>query len=73
LKDGKINREDAAYTSRYEAMFLCLHLEGPKMLYEAAAKYMKKLKTFVSKWMKRYSVKNDDLPVSSAVQKMTKK
>jgi len=34
-----------------------LHPKGPKMSYEAAAKYMKKSKTFASKWMKRYSVK----------------
>jgi len=35
----------------------------PKMLYGAAAKYVKKSKIFVSKWVKRYSdIKNvDDL------------
>ena len=49
----------AAYVSRYEAVFLCSHPKGPKMSYGAAAKYMKKSKAFVSKWVKRYSeVKN---------------
>lgn len=63
------------YASRYEAVFLCLHPKGPKMSYAAAAKYMKKSKTFVSKWVKRYSeVKNvDDLPNRGSTQKTTKK
>jgi len=44
-------------------VFVCLHLKEPKMSYRAVAKYMKKSKTFVSKWIKHYSdVKNDDLP-----------
>lgn len=45
------------------------------MSYGAAAKYMKKSKTFVSKWMKRYSeVKNvDGLPDRGSVRKTTKK
>jgi len=49
--------------ARYE-VFLCLYRKRPKMSYGAAVKYMKKLKTFVSKWMKCYSdIKNvDDLP-----------
>lgn len=65
----------AAYASRYEAVFLCSHPKGPKMSYGAAAKYMKKSKAFVSKWVKRYSeVKNvDDLPDRGSVQKTTKK
>jgi len=45
------------------------------MSYGAAAKYMKKSKAFVCKWVKRYSeVKNvDDLPDRGSVQKTTKK
>jgi len=39
---------NAAYASRYEAAFLYLHPKGPKM-YGAAAKYMKKSKTFTNK------------------------
>jgi len=44
-------------------------------MYGATAKYMKKLKTFVSKWVKRFSdVKNvDDLLDRGSVQKTTKK
>lgn len=65
----------AAYASRYEAVFLCLHPKGPKMSYGVAAKYMRKSKTFVSKWAKRYSeVKNvNDLPNRGSMQKTTKK
>jgi len=57
-----------AYLSRYEAVFLCLHPKELKLSYGAAIKY-KKLKTFVSKWMKRYfTVKNvDDLSDSGSV------
>ena len=49
------------YASRYEAVFLCTH---PKMLQLAVAKYMKKSKSFVQKWVQQYNVaKNvDDLP-----------
>jgi len=54
----------AAYALRYKVVFLCLHPKRPKMLYKTAAKYMKKSKTFVSKWVKRYSDVKDinDLP-----------
>jgi len=38
-----------AYISRYEAVFMCLHPKGLKMSHGAAAKYMKKSKTFVNK------------------------
>lgn len=64
----------AAYASRYEAVFLCSHPKGPKMSYTAAAKYMKKSKTFISKWVKRYlEVKNvDDLPNRGTKSKTTK-
>jgi len=45
-----------------------------KKIENAAAKHMKKSKTFVSKWMKRYSnVKNDDLLDCDSVQNKTKK
>lgn len=65
----------AAYASRYEAVFLCSHPKGPKMSLGAAAKYMGKSKTFVSKWVKRYAaVKNvDDLPDRGSLQKTSKK
>jgi len=45
------------------------------MSYKAAAKYMKKSKTYVNKWVKHYfNVKNiDDLPDCGSVQKTTKK
>lgn len=64
-----------AYVSRYEAVFLCTHPKGPKMSYGAAAKYMKKSKAYVSKWVKRYlEVKNvDDLPDRGFTPKTTKK
>jgi len=64
----------AAYASRYKAVFLCLHPKGSKMSYGAAAKYIKKSKTFVSK-VKRYSdVKNiDDLPNRGSTSKKTMK
>ncbi|EFN89470.1 hypothetical protein EAI_06071 [Harpegnathos saltator] len=45
------------------------------MSYQTAAKYMKKSKTFVSKWMNRcVEVKNvDDLPERGSIQKTTDK
>jgi hypothetical protein len=42
----------AAYASRFEAVLLCTPPKGPKMTREAAAKYMKKYKAFVNKWIK---------------------
>jgi len=45
----------ATYASHYEAVFLCLHPKELKMSYGAAVKYLKKSKTFLSKWVKRYS------------------
>lgn len=49
----------AVYISRYEAVFLRLHLKGPKLSYITTAEYMKKSKVNVSEWVKRYSdVKN---------------
>ncbi|KYM99699.1 hypothetical protein ALC62_09317 [Cyphomyrmex costatus] len=44
----------AAYASRFETVFLCTHLKGPKMSYAAAGRYMKKSKGFVKKWVKNY-------------------
>ena len=60
------------YASRYEAVFLCTH---PKMSQLAAAKYMKKSKSFVQKWVQRYNVaKNvDDLPERGSICKVDKK
>ncbi|KOC58711.1 hypothetical protein WH47_05254 [Habropoda laboriosa] len=54
----------AAYASRFEAVFLCNHPEGPKMSFAAASRYMGKSVSFIKKWVKRYEdVKNvDDLP-----------
>jgi len=63
---------NAAYASRYETVFLCLHPKGPKMSYEAAAKYMKKSKTFVSN-KTLFQRKNIDLLDRGFVQKPTKK
>ncbi|KOC60755.1 hypothetical protein WH47_06901 [Habropoda laboriosa] len=63
----------AAYASRYEAVFLCTHPKGPKMSRQQAAKYMRKFKTFVTKWVNRYlEVKNvDDLPKRGTTPKIT--
>jgi len=65
----------AKYASRYEAVFLCTHPKGPKMSQSAAAKYMRKSKTFVQKWIQRYKVaKNvDDLPERGSIGKVDKK
>lgn len=54
----------ACYLKRFEAVFLCSHPKGPKMSSVAAAKYIKKSKSFVKKWVNHYSLhKNvDDLP-----------
>lgn len=59
----------AAYASRYEAVFLCTHPKGPKMFHAAAAKYMRKSKSFVSKWVKRYKETKtvDDLPERGSI------
>lgn len=65
----------AKYASRYEAVFLCTHPKGPKMSQSAAAKYMRKSKAFVQKWIQRYKVaKNvDDLPERGSIGKVDKK
>ncbi|KAF2892335.1 hypothetical protein ILUMI_13838 [Ignelater luminosus] len=39
----------APYSKRFEA-FLCCHEKGPKISLGAAAKYLKKSKSFVKKW-----------------------
>ena len=56
-------------------VFLCTHPKGPKMSQLAAAKYMKKSKSFVQKWVQRYNVaKNvDDLPERGSICKVDKK
>ena len=59
------------YASRYEAVFLCTH---PKMSQLAAAKYMKKSKSFVQKWVQYNVTKNvDDLPERGSICKVDKK
>ena len=54
----------SVYAKRFEAVFLCTHPKGPLMFYTAAAKYIKKWKSFVKKWVERYKVNKtvDDLP-----------
>ena len=67
----------ARYVSRYEAVFLCTHSKGPKISQSnvLAAKYMRKSKAFVQKWMQRYNVaKNvDDFPEHGLISKVDKK
>lgn len=65
----------AAYAKRFEAVFLCTHPKGPKMSYAAAAKYIKKSRAFVEKWVQRFKeLKNvDDLPDRGSIEKVTKK
>ena len=64
----------AAYIKRFEAVFLCLHPKGPKMSRESAAKYLKKSKAFVNKWVERYQDTKtvDDLPERGMTRKTTK-
>ena len=54
----------SVYAKRFEAVFLCTHPKGPLMSYTAAAKYIKKSKSFVKKWVERYKANKtvDDLP-----------
>ena len=54
----------SVYAKCFEAVFLCTHPKGPLMSYSAAAKYIKKLKSFVKKWVERYKANKtvDDLP-----------
>ena len=65
----------AAYTKRFEAVFLCAHPKGPKMSREAAAKYIKKSKAFVNKWLKRFEETKtvDDLSGRGMKRKTTNK
>ena len=44
----------SVYAKRFEAVFLCTHPKGPLMSYTVAAKYIKKSKSFVKKWVERY-------------------
>ena len=44
----------SVYAKRFEAVFLCTNPKGPLMSYTAAAKYIKKSKWFVKKWVERY-------------------
>ena len=54
----------SVYAKRFEAVFLCANPKGPLMSYTAAAKYVKKLKSSVKKWVERYKASKtvDDLP-----------
>ena len=75
LKRITLSAISTKYASRYEAVFLCTHPKGPKMSQLEAAKYMKKSKSFVQKWVQRYNVaKNiDDLRNVTRYAKWTKK
>ncbi|KOC58939.1 hypothetical protein WH47_01219 [Habropoda laboriosa] len=44
----------AAYAKRFQAVFLCRHPKGPKMSVRDAAKYLRKSREFVNKWVQRY-------------------
>ena len=44
----------SVYANRFEAVFLCTLPKGPLMSYTVAAKYIKKSKSFVKKWVERY-------------------
>ncbi|KAF2891947.1 hypothetical protein ILUMI_14226 [Ignelater luminosus] len=63
----------AAYSKRFETVFLCCHEKGPNMSLGAAAKYLKKSKSFVKKWVRHYSIhKNvDDLSNRGKIRKTT--
>lgn len=63
------------YKKRFEAVFLCKHPRGPKMSCDVAAKYIKKSRAFVEKWVNRFKVsKNvDDLRDRGSVGKVTQK
>lgn len=51
----------AKYAKRFEAVFLCKHAKGPKLSFVSAAKVIKKSKSFVEKWVKRFDLyKNVD-------------
>lgn len=66
---------NAAYVSRFEAVFLCEHPKGPKMSHGTAAKYVRRSRSFVQKRVRRYKETKtvDDLPERGSVQKCTKK
>lgn len=63
-QSNKLNAMRNAYAKRFEAVFLCVHPKWPKLTYLAASKYIRKWKSFVEKWVKRYKeCKNvDDFP-----------
>lgn len=65
----------SAYAKRFEAVFLCIHPKGPKMPYATAAKYIRKSKAFVQKWVQRFKeCKNlDDFPERGLKGKVTKR
>ena len=54
----------AKFLKRHETVFLVNHAKGPKLTCKAAAKYIRKSKAFVKKWVQQYlEIGNvDDLP-----------
>ena len=54
----------SVYAKRFEAVFLCTHPKEPLMPYTAAAKYIKKSKSFVKKWVECFKANKTvaDLP-----------
>lgn len=64
----------AAYVSHFEIVFLCEHPKGLKIS-QSAAKYMRKSKSFIQKWLQWYKEAKtiNDLPKRNSIQKFTKK
>ncbi|KAF2895188.1 hypothetical protein ILUMI_10988 [Ignelater luminosus] len=61
----------AAYSKRFEAVFLCCHEKGPKMSLGAAATYLKKSKSLVKKWYSELVIENcrgDEQEIGKATQ-----
>ncbi|XP_033213878.1 trypsin-1-like [Belonocnema kinseyi] len=52
----------SVYAKRLEAVFLCTHPKGPLMSYTTAAKYIKKSKWFVKKWVEQLFTENLNAP-----------
>ena len=65
----------SVYAKRFEAVFLCTHPKGSLMSYTAAAKYIKKSKSFVKKWVERYIANKTvhDLPERGKSRATTRK
>lgn len=65
----------AVYALRFKAVFLCHHEKGPKLTHAAAARYLRKSKSFVQMWVQRYKETKtvDDLPDRGSAQKFSKR